>query len=88
MSRQIEQRSEGSGARSPVYYRPGQPDRRADPFGLPAGFASQLLAARERLGVRQYENKSPAGMAASAYVKGGRIAVKRMPNGYVRTLIV
>lgn len=88
MSRQFDQRTAGSGARSPVYFRPGQPDRRADPYGLPAGFASQLLAARERLGARQFENRSPASLASNAYVKGGRVSVKRMPNGYVRTLIV
>lgn len=88
MSRQFDQRSVRSMNPSPVHYKPGRVDRRADPYGLPAGFASQLLAARDRLGVRRFENKSPAGLASNAYLQGGRIAVKRMPNGYVRTLVV
>lgn len=73
---------------SPVFYKPGKADRRVDPFGLPADLASQMLAARARLGLQQQTRLSPSALASDAYVKGGRIAVKRMPNGYVRTLVV
>lgn len=88
MSRQLNQRATESATNAPLLNAPGGLDRRVDPFALPASFASQLLASRERMAVHRLEISSPAHLASNAYDKGGRIAVKRMPNGYVRTLVV
>ena len=88
MSRQIDNRTGRTSGNPPLHYAAGRLDRRADPYGMPADFVSQLLATRERMAIQRFENLSPTHIASNAYVRGSRIAVKRMPNGYVRTLVV
>lgn len=87
MTKQQDQSGSDTG-NLPVLYVPQFASRNADRFALPSSFASQLLASRDRLAVRSAQNMSPANLASNAYAKGGKIAVKRMPNGYVRTLVV
>jgi len=57
-------------------------------YALPASFASQLIANRDRMAARRPRELTPASQATSAYLSGARITVKRMPAGYNRTLWV
>lgn len=88
MSSETGSKSVGATPNLPVVYVPEFATRNADRFALPSSFASQLLASRDRMAVRSAQHMSPANLASDAYTKGGKIAVKRMPNGYVRTLVV
>ncbi|WIY52659.1 hypothetical protein O9Z70_14560 [Devosia sp. YIM 151766] len=53
-----------------------------------AAFVSQLIAARERLSPQRTSRLENAAGAVGAYGKGGRIAERRMPLGYRRTLLI
>lgn len=88
MSKQFDDKDEHSTGNLPVIYVPRAAPHQADRYAMPASFASQLMASRDRMALRGGTNVLPANMASNAYVKGGKIAVKRMPNGYVRTLVV
>ena len=53
-----------------------------------AAFVSQLIAARDRLSPqRARHSDSPAG-AVGAYGRGARMAERRMPHGYRKTMLV
>lgn len=72
----------------PVLAGPVTPRETVSRYSLPASFASQLIAARDRMEVQRARRTAPPEIASDAYRRGGRIAVKRMPKGYVRTLLV
>lgn len=50
-------------------------------------FISQLIAQRQHLPVQRERRRAPVGEAVSAYAKGSRIAVRRMPAGYRTTIV-
>lgn len=52
-----------------------------------AAFVSQLLAARASLDIQRTRRRAPADAALDAYRAGARIAVRRLPMGYRRTLL-
>lgn len=88
MSNQNETKTGQLGQNLPVLTGPVSARPNVGRYSLPASFASQLIAARDRLGVQRTRRVTSASLASNAYVSGGKIAVKRMPNGYVRTLVV
>jgi hypothetical protein len=49
-----------------------------------ADFVSQLIAERDQLPAKA----EAVGAAVGAYAEGGRMAVRRMPAGYRKTMIV
>lgn len=53
-----------------------------------AAFISQLLAARERLDTQRIRRRAPVNIAVDAYRAGSTIAVRRLPQGYRRTVVV
>lgn len=52
-----------------------------------AGFVSQLIAERDRLAPQRLRRRVPPGVAVDAYAAGTRIADRRMPIGYRKTLV-
>ena len=53
-----------------------------------ANFVSQLLAARDRLETQRPLRRASVTTALDAYRAGSGIAVRRMPQGYRRTIVV
>jgi hypothetical protein len=53
-----------------------------------AAFLSQLLAARGRIETQRTRRRAPVDTALDAYRAGSAITVRRMPQGYRRTLVV
>ena len=53
-----------------------------------AEFVSQLIAARDRMAPQRVRRKDTPEHATSAYRKGARIAERRMPAGYRKTVVV
>jgi hypothetical protein len=53
-----------------------------------AGFLSQLIAARERLPVQRQRRRASVAVAISSYGATREQAVRRLPPGYGRTLVV
>jgi len=56
--------------------------------GTDAAFASQLLAARERLAPQRARRRATPEGAVGAYENGARVAVLRMPLGYRTSIVV
>ena len=53
-----------------------------------AAFVSQLIAARDRLQPQRERNLETNTGAVGAYGRGARIAERRMPLGYRKTMLV
>lgn len=53
-----------------------------------ADFISQIIAEHQHLGFHDTPVGAPADSAVTAYEKGARMAVRRMPAGYRTTVIV
>lgn len=53
-----------------------------------AAFVSQLIAARDRLSPQRARHIDSAAGALGAYGRSARIAVRRMPQGYRKTMLV
>jgi hypothetical protein len=53
-----------------------------------AAFVSQLLAARQRTDLQRIRRRAPVNTAVDAYRAGSVITVRRLPQGYRRTVIV
>jgi hypothetical protein len=53
-----------------------------------ASFVSQLLAARENLAPQRQRRRNTVAGALGAYSAGASITVKRMPQGYRKTVVV
>jgi hypothetical protein len=53
-----------------------------------APFVSQLLASRARLDTQKARRRAPVDTAVDAYANGARISVRRMPQGFRKTLVV
>lgn len=54
----------------------------------PAPFLSQLLAERGRLEPQREKRRAPVNQAVDAYRVGGNITLRRMPQGYRKTLVI
>lgn len=54
----------------------------------PAPFLSQLIAARARITLQRERYRAPLGQALDAYAAGTVITVRRMPQGYRKTMVV
>ena len=52
-----------------------------------AAFVSQLLAERNHLAPQRQRRRGSAEGAIGAYADGARVAVKRMPMGYRKTVV-
>ncbi|MBU1304160.1 MAG: hypothetical protein KKF33_01400 [Alphaproteobacteria bacterium] len=52
-----------------------------------AAFVSQLLAARDNMPPQRARRRSTPQGAATAYADAARVAVKRMPMGYRKTVV-
>lgn len=52
-----------------------------------AAFVSQLIAARERLSPQRERRTASVDRAVGAYRQGAGVAVKRMPEGYRKTVV-
>lgn len=52
-----------------------------------ADFLSQLIAARQHLPPQRERRRGQPAQAVAAYSAGARIAVRRMPAGYRRSLL-
>jgi hypothetical protein len=50
-------------------------------------FLSQLIAERQHLPPQRERRRAPVGEAVTAYDRGARIAVRRMPAGYRTTIV-
>lgn len=53
-----------------------------------AAFVSQLIAAREHLPVQRERRMASVDRAVGAYRQGSVISVRRMPEGYRKTVVV
>ncbi|HWV20531.1 MAG TPA: hypothetical protein VN036_05855 [Devosia sp.] len=53
-----------------------------------AAFVSQLIAAREHLPPQRERRTASVDRAVGAYRQGAGIAVRRMPEGYRKTVVV
>ncbi|NGP16370.1 hypothetical protein [Devosia aurantiaca] len=53
-----------------------------------AAFVSQLIAARDRMAPQRVRRQGTPEAATSAYNNGARIAERRMPAGYRKTVVV
>lgn len=87
MANQFDTQPQAENRNLPAVIGP-RPARRPSRFALPASFASQLIAARDRMAPQRARRLAPAGVAADAYRTGSTITVRRMPAGYTRTLTV
>ena len=56
-------------------------------FAPSAAFVSQLIAARDRLPPQRERRTASVDRAVGAYRSGAVIAVKRMPEGYRKTVV-
>jgi hypothetical protein len=52
-----------------------------------ADFISQLIAERQHLPPQRARRRAPMGEALAAYASGARIADRRIPPGYRKTII-
>lgn len=52
-----------------------------------ADFLSQLIAARQHLPAQRDRRRAPVHQAVDAYANGSKIAVRRMPAGYRKTIV-
>lgn len=52
-----------------------------------AAFVSQLLAARDNLPPQRQRRRGTSEGAIGAYAAGARVAVKRMPAGYRKSVV-
>lgn len=52
-----------------------------------AAFVSQLLAARDNMPPQRARRRSTPQGATTAYAEAARVAVKRMPIGYRKTVV-
>lgn len=52
-----------------------------------AAFISQLIAARDRLPPQRERRRASVDRAVGAYAQGAVIAVRRMPEGYRKTVL-
>ena len=52
-----------------------------------AAFVSQLIAAREHLPSQRERRTASVDRAVGAYRQGAGVAVKRMPEGYRKTIV-
>ncbi len=50
-------------------------------------FISQLIAARDRLPPQRERRRASVDRAVGAYAQGAAIAVRRMPEGYRKTVV-
>lgn len=65
--------------------RPARPNlARATPR---AAFLSQLIAERQHLAPQRARRRVPPAQAVDAYATGSRVAVRRLPAGYRRTVV-
>lgn len=53
-----------------------------------AEFVSQLIAARDRMAPQRLRRQASPDRAVTAYSNGARIAERRMPAGYRKTVVV
>lgn len=56
--------------------------------GTGAAFVSQLLAARDRLGPQREHWRAPPEAALGAYRASAASAIRRLPKGHRKTLVV
>jgi len=52
-----------------------------------ADFLSQLIAERQHLPPQREQSRAPVDEAVNAYDRGSRIAVRRLPAGYRKTIV-
>ena len=71
----------------PVALAPAAPRPSLASFAPSAAFVSQLIAARDRLPPQRERRTASAARAVGAYRSGAGIAVKRMPEGYRKTVV-
>ncbi len=50
-------------------------------------FLSQLIAERHNLSPQREKRRAPVDQAVSAYHQGAQIAVRRLPQGYRKTIV-
>lgn len=72
----------------PVLTEPGRPRPSLARSQTGAAFVSQLLAARANLQPQRQRRRTSAEGAVGAYADGAKVAVKRMPAGYRKTVVV
>jgi len=53
----------------------------------PAAFLSQLIAARHQLPPQRARLRAPLAHAVDAYATGGRVATRRLPAGYRKSVV-
>lgn len=53
-----------------------------------ADFISQLIAENQHLPPQRQRRRAPVGVAVDAYAAASRSAVRRLPAGYRKTMIV
>ena len=71
----------------PVPTEPGRPRPSLARSQTAAAFVSQLLAARANLPPQRLRRRGSAEGAIGAYADGARVAIKRMPAGYRKTVV-
>ena len=74
-------------AQLPVPVDPSQPRPSLARGGTSADFLSQLIAERQKLAVQRAKRREPVETALNAYAQGSTIAVRRMPQGYRKTVV-
>jgi len=71
----------------PMLTEPARPRPSLARSQTAAAFVSQLLAARANLQPQRLRRRGSAEGAIGAYADGARVAIKRMPAGYRRTVV-
>jgi hypothetical protein len=78
--------NEGS-AQLPVPVDPRQPRPSLQRNGTSADFLSQLIAEKQKMALQRGKRREPVETALNAYAQGSTIAVRRMPQGYRKTVV-
>ena len=71
-----------SGRNLPVCLGPQPQRRRLHAVRVQSDFASQLIAARDRMPVQREKRRASEGVALSVYGSSARLDEKRMPKGF------
>lgn len=71
----------------PVPVSPGTPRPSLAHSAPSAAFVSQLIAARDRLPVQRERRRASLDGAVGAYQRGAAIGVRRMPEGYRKSVL-
>ena len=71
----------------PMLLEPARPRPSLQRSQAGAAFVSQLLAARDNMPTQRARRRSTPQGATNAYAETARVAVKRMPMGYRKTVV-